>query len=67
MLLLSFLSEQSEFEHLGLVSAHIRVNTLTISSRKITYLNIYHVLLKFEVGLQNEICVVGDEGLIVCI
>lgn len=66
-MLLSLLSELTEFEHSELCfCTHQGEYTDNFLSEIIDF-NIYYVLLMFEVGLQNEICVVGEEGLIVCI
>lgn len=67
MLLLSLQSELTEFEDSELCF-HIHQGEYADNFlSEITDFNIYYVLLKFEVGLKNERCVVGEEGLIVCI
>lgn len=50
-MLLNFLSGQTEFEHLVLVSAHIRLNTLSVFSQKYHF-NIYNI--NFEVGCKMK-------------
>lgn len=61
------LSELTEFEHSELCFCKQQGEHTENFFSEITDFNIYYVLLKFEVGLQNEICVVGEEGLVVCI